>query len=270
MDEHGAKQVLNFNSERKYYWYLCKPVYMNFLITVFKSETIKYLKSENIGFPRITCIAIYQRFDLLEMLYQAADSFLDVESIFDQYSKHGKLESVKYLTEIGAKCSTNAIDRSALNFHLEVVKWLHENRSEGCTSEAMDSAALNGHIEVIKWLHENRSEGCTESTMDEAAEYGHLEIVKFLHYNRSEGCTVNAMDYAAFCGHINIVQFLHLNRSEGCYDALVYATEYCHFEIVKYLVKNGIGLYRIREAISAEMELDDDQKEEFLKITVSC
>jgi hypothetical protein len=37
-------------------------------------------------------------------------------------------------------------------------------------------AAANGHLEVIEWLHENRSEGCTKRAMDWAAEYGHLEV----------------------------------------------------------------------------------------------
>ena len=64
--------------------------------------------------------------------------------------------------------------------HLDVVKWLHENRTEGCSVAAMDWAAKNGHLEVVKWLHVNRTEGCTEDAMDCAAENGHLEVVKFL------------------------------------------------------------------------------------------
>jgi hypothetical protein len=38
---------------------------------------------------------------------------------------------------------------------LEVVKWLHENRTEGCTPYAMHFAAREGHLEVVKWLHQN-------------------------------------------------------------------------------------------------------------------
>lgn len=34
--------------------------------------------------------------------------------------------------------------------HLEVVKWLHENRTEGYTHWAMDFAASEGHLHVIK------------------------------------------------------------------------------------------------------------------------
>ncbi len=46
-----------------------------------------------------------------------------------------------------------AMDRAAANGHLEVVRWLHANRTEGCTTSAMDDAAKNGHLEVVQWLH---------------------------------------------------------------------------------------------------------------------
>ena len=244
---------------------------MKLLITVFKSETIKFLLSNNSDYyyPRITFLAIYQRFDLLEMLYKATDAFLDVESLFDQYPEYGKLESLKYLTEMGAKCSTAAMDEAAESGHFDVVKWLHENRTEGCTESAIDLAAGNGHLEVVKFLHFNRSEGFSTPAMNEAAENGYLEIVKRLHENRTEGCTYEAMDGASQFGYLDVVQFLHLNRTEGCDRDLVYATEYCHFEIVKYLVENSLGLDRLQEALNVTMEeyLEcDDPEKVFLDI----
>jgi len=48
------------------------------------------------------------------------------------------------------------MDYASRNGHLEVVKWLHFNRSERCTIYAMDWASENGHLGVVKWLHENR------------------------------------------------------------------------------------------------------------------
>ena len=161
---------------------------LKLLITVFKSETIKLLSSkiEINDYTRITYIALFKRFDLLEMLYKATGAFLDVKSIFDQYSNHGKLDSLKYLTEIGAKCSTNAMDSAARDGHIEVVQWLHENRSEGCTTYAMDLAASNGHLEVVKWLHENRFEGCLTEAIDYAALFGseqhHLNLKCIVHF----------------------------------------------------------------------------------------
>jgi hypothetical protein len=79
--------------------------------------------------------------------------------------------------------TVNAMNWAAGCNHLEVIKWLHKNRSEGCNPYAMNSAADSGHLEVIKWLHTNRSEGCTTLAMDWAAKNGHLDITNWLNYN---------------------------------------------------------------------------------------
>jgi hypothetical protein len=42
----------------------------------------------------------------------------------------------------------------------------------------MDYAARNGHVDVVKWLHENRTEGCTTNAMDDASYNGHVDVVK--------------------------------------------------------------------------------------------
>ena len=50
----------------------------------------------------------------------------------------------------------DALDNTPLHkacegFHLEIVKFLHENRTEGCEN-AMDFAATSGHLEIVKFL----------------------------------------------------------------------------------------------------------------------
>ena len=57
------------------------------------------------------------------------------------------------------------------------------------------------------------------------------------------------MDWVAHNGHIEVVKYLHLNRSEGCKNALCYAAFKCHFEVVKYLVENELGIHYIQDAI---------------------
>ena len=105
-------------------------------------------------------------------------------NFFDYAAWNGALVLLKRLP-VSISGSKKAMDWAAQEGHLQVVKWLHENRSEGCTSDAMDGAAQEGHLDVVKWLHENRSEGCTSDAMDGAAQEGHLDVVKWLHENRS-------------------------------------------------------------------------------------
>ena len=58
------------------------------------------------------------------------------------------------------------------------------------TNHAMDAAVMIGHLESVKWLHENRTEGCTKRVMDDAARYGHLEIVKWLYEHYPALCNL--------------------------------------------------------------------------------
>ena len=112
----------------------------------------------------------------------------------------------------GGTSRPDMIRLAAARGHLEVVRWLHDNRTEGCTTDAMNWAAKNGHLEVVRWLHEDRSEGCTKRAMNDADGYGHLEVVRWLHEHRSEGCTTDAMVLAARHGHLEVVKWLHENR----------------------------------------------------------
>ncbi|EFA77948.1 hypothetical protein PPL_08593 [Heterostelium album PN500] len=185
-----------------------------------------------------------------------------VHCAMDKASGHGYLDIVKFIhyASIGpytgnsvydysdsskrAGCSTMAINKAAMNGHLDVVEFLCENRSEGCGEEAinwaatvgnlsvvkylhykigapcfyeaLDMAATNGYLGLVKFLHYNRTEGCSTSAIDGAARNGHLEILKFLHFNRTEGCTTGAFDNAARNGHLDILKFLHEYRDEGC------------------------------------------------------
>jgi hypothetical protein len=50
------------------------------------------------------------------------------------------------------------------------------------SKKAMDFAA-NGHLEILKWLRDNQTEGCSTDAMDNAAKYGHLEVLQWLYYN---------------------------------------------------------------------------------------
>lgn len=129
----------------------------------------------------------------------------------------------------------------AAESHLNVVKWLHANRSEGCTATAMDEAASMGRLDVVQWLHENRNEGCTTQAMDNAARNGHLAMVQWLHANRSEGCTANAMNNAVKLGHPIVATWLNTHFPQHGLTAadVTVAT----FEMLLYLHTNFAHLF---------------------------
>src|SRR3989344_1282659 len=92
-------------------------------------------------------------------------------------AKGGYLGKVILESRCGGKFDEDVMDWAAKNGHLNVIIWLHLNRTEGCSRRAMNDAAKNGHFDVVKWLHENRTEGCSIKAMDGAARNGHLNVV---------------------------------------------------------------------------------------------
>ncbi|EGG18678.1 hypothetical protein DFA_04174 [Cavenderia fasciculata] len=110
----------------------------------------------------------------------------------DMFARLGYFDNVKDLHENSLKgievyCTTNAINWSSMNGHLNIVKYLNENRLEGCTTDAMDNASSNGHLDIVKYLHLNRTEGCTTRAMENAIINGDLIMFVYLLENRTEG-----------------------------------------------------------------------------------
>jgi hypothetical protein len=148
---------------------------------------LNYLKYLN---ERELCIGEYWDFglaecarmnwiDILKYCHENIKPITQFRGVFDSAAESGNLDLVKYLNSIESICSYRAMDWAAKCGRMEMLEWLHSNRSEGCTTGAMDSAAEEGNFEIVKWLHFNRKEGCTKDAMDWAAEKGHLEIVKW-------------------------------------------------------------------------------------------
>lgn len=91
-------------------------------------------------------------------------------------------------------------DLAARNGHMYIARYI----AETFTQQAIVLAAAQGHLEMVAYLHNNRTEGTTVEAMDLAARYGHLEVLQWLHVHRSEGCTTRAIDGAACNAHIEV------------------------------------------------------------------
>ncbi|EGG18527.1 hypothetical protein DFA_04021 [Cavenderia fasciculata] len=166
------------------------------------------------------------------------------------------LEMIKYLHyTVGAESSSGTLCAMTKdnNDILEIVKFFHgqEKHQDVFNHSIMRSAAEEGLLDVVEFLHYNRSEGASSDTMDEAAKYGQLDIVKFLHFNRSEGATTRAIDY---CSDLETIKFLHFNRTEGATThAMDRAASKRHIEIVKFLDE-----HRTEGATTDAMDLCSD------------
>eukprot|EP01133_Synstelium_polycarpum_P014497 gene14497-17111_t len=87
---------------------------------------------------------------------------------------------------------------------LDIVVYLHNNRTEGCSSGAMNNAASKGRLDICQFLQTNRTEGCTMHALDRASCNGHLEVVEWLVANK-KNCTGVAIDGAANRGIMEAV-----------------------------------------------------------------
>ncbi|KAJ3104584.1 hypothetical protein HDU96_008892 [Phlyctochytrium bullatum] len=156
------------------------------------------------------CVSASERgqLEVLRVLVAALDEPVPPRAM-DTAAGEGHAAVVQLLLEVGAACTTDAMDRAAAGGYLDVVRVLHEARGEvGCTTAAMDGAAGNGHLETVQFLRAQRPvPGCTVAAVDVAASRGFLEVVRFLVEEGVDGSAA-AVDSAAGNGHLAVVRYL--------------------------------------------------------------
>ncbi len=50
------------------------------------------------------------------------------------------------------------MDIAAASGHLDILIWLHHNRTEGFTKDAQYMATIMGHYEVLEWLFDHSTD----------------------------------------------------------------------------------------------------------------
>ncbi|KAL7747481.1 Canalicular multispecific organic anion transporter 2 [Sorochytrium milnesiophthora] len=79
----------------------------------------------------------------------------------------------------------NTIARAASS---SLIEHIHTLPNAPFSSATMDKAAASGDLDLVRWFHQNRTEGCTAHAMKRAAGGGYLSIVKFLHEHGYPTC----------------------------------------------------------------------------------
>jgi len=198
-----------------------------------------------------TIAAKYGQKEMLQWLHDNGYSW--DHRAFECAAENGHLDIMKYLYENRCyRAGDVPLINAATNGHLEVLKWLHTQEYYNSflgyikvfilTSRVCTSAVGNGHFEIVKWLHKNQCFWDSDACLS-AAENGHLEILKYLHENE---CHWNKHAYyvAAKNGHIEILKYLHENKCPWDNWACYYAELNDHHHITKWLHENDYPCHK--------------------------
>jgi hypothetical protein len=90
--------------------------------------------------------------------------------------RHGDFEIIKYLSDKGA---VGGIDAAIVLNKLEIVKHLSE-KGEYPSGHILVGAAKNGHLEILRYLMNEKNVKIADYAVDRAAEKGHFDVVKYL------------------------------------------------------------------------------------------
>jgi hypothetical protein len=124
---------------------------------------------------------------------------------------------------------------------LYIIKKFHTRGA--CLYEFWSWSARLGNIEVAEWLRTRCDILAMFPAMDIAAKYGHLEFMKYM-YERGDRCSSDASIFAAKHGYLDIIKWLDEYHKDNdgriiiSPEAIVTATRYDNFEIVKWLFLN--------------------------------
>ncbi|EFA84562.1 hypothetical protein PPL_01551 [Heterostelium album PN500] len=156
-------------------------------------------------------------------------------------------EMIKWIHENRSEKFSLATMRSAACFSLDIVKYLHNNVGmKSDLSYAIENAARYQQLDIVKFLHENTSQTIRPNRFHNIIGSAGLEVVKFIHSNRSERqyWTPRVMDKAAKHNHLDAIKFMNENRTERCtQQAIVYSIYFGHNDITQYLLDHKLCEY---------------------------
>uniref|UniRef100_A0A0G4IA34 Uncharacterized protein n=1 Tax=Chromera velia CCMP2878 TaxID=1169474 RepID=A0A0G4IA34_9ALVE len=110
---------------------------------------------------------------------------------------------------------TAALVEAAEKGDLSYIKQKSHAAERGFTSLVMDTAATFGQMEVVRFLHQHRTEGCTYMALHGAVCHGHLDVADFLLKHRCEGIWAAALLTSLIHGDVGMINFLMTNSKRG-------------------------------------------------------
>ncbi|EGG19975.1 hypothetical protein DFA_07088 [Cavenderia fasciculata] len=125
--------------------------------------------------------------DIVKFLYENKIGQWTEEVMNQAIENNCSIEMILFIDDqLKVGCtSPTSVETAAKNGRLDIIQYLqqHHNTSFIWTFKIMDNAVEYGHIDIVKFLHDNRSEGCGGCALSSAAGKGNLEMVEFLYKN---------------------------------------------------------------------------------------
>jgi len=174
----------------------------------------------------------FNRVDILHSINKMPKHYTSYVTIA---ARHGHLDVIKYLVEEkGEEIGDYAVEDAAENGHLDVIKYLVGKGAE--IGDSVKNAAKNGHLNIVKYLVDEKGKEIG-SAVNHALSNGHLAVVKYLVDEKGAKIEDTAVENAAYNGHLNIVKYLVDEKGKKIGRAFYYATADGHLDVLKYLVE---------------------------------
>ncbi|CAL6287051.1 unnamed protein product [Bathycoccus prasinos] len=154
-----------------------------------------------------------------------------------------KLELLKWVRE-EKKCRWDewTINAAAEQGNLEMLKYCVANECP-IDEEACAYTAIDGHLECLKYLREEVKAPWDLNTAECAAKYGHLHVLEYLVERKYDKYSEYACELAARNGHLDCLKYLHETaKAPWDFRAVRKAHENNQPECVQYLLDNNCPL----------------------------
>ncbi|POM66871.1 Hypothetical protein PHPALM_17206, partial [Phytophthora palmivora] len=152
---------------------------------------------------------------------------------------YNRLDRVIPLYQDTLPYTVRAMDGAAAKGHLDVVQFLHSNRTEGCSNTAFINATVNNHLHVLEWLYQFYPQNANPAQeIVKAAECGNIQILIFLQFKVRREEVEPALEAAATHGHVEVLTAL-LNRPYSMRRSFLAAADNGQTQVVQFLLNRG-------------------------------
>lgn len=232
--KYGCKIRLNYSEDQLLILKKNNITNSNCLFNFIKKNFNRIIVKDYYHLSKIA--ATINHFEMLKWLIEEKQCKLDNDTS-SIAANNGNFEIIKYAFFYGSPMC-NTYYYAALNGHLDILIWLHQNGQIINKKGILSGASINNHLNIIIWAHQN---GCLweQNATDHAAFCGHLNLLKWIKQNIYRWKHKQLTSNAAYGGQFKILKWLIKNKC--VYNELTCssAAQNGHLKILKWLRKNN-------------------------------